>query len=219
MTKPPLTHQNLAGSTSPARVQLLSLQSTSAPSSWLRATRCPDMFLLQQFVSCGFLQWLLYCSISAGLPGSPQETRRCRISGGVVHQAVQSCPQRSFAADSSSLRAAVVCKPALKHRLGHLANVIANGWRDVQVLISSSMTRNGVGGRLEASQTSREALIFTHRVLLVSRAQIVSSVNTHWKLHCVSAGRFSENIAGLAGSLVPTGSESNSRRGSWEAWV
>lgn len=109
MTKPPLTHQNLAGSTSPARVQLLSLQSTSAPSSWLRATRCPDMFPLQQFVSCGFLQWLLYCSISSGLPGSPQETRRCRISSGVVHQAVQSCPQRSFAADSSSLQSRASC--------------------------------------------------------------------------------------------------------------
>lgn len=90
---------------------------------------------------------------------------------------------------------------------------------DVQVLISFGMTRNRVGGRLEASQTSRETLILARRVLLVSRAQIVCSINTHWKLCCVGAGRFSENIAGLAGSLVPTGSESNSRRGSWEAWV
>ena len=130
MTKPSLTHQNLAGSTNPARAWLVSLQSTSAPSSWLRATRCPDMFLLQRFFSCGFLQWLPYCSISSGLPGSPQETRRCRISGRVVRQAVQSCPQRSFAADSSSLLSWANCAwVALKHRLGHLANMIANGLR------------------------------------------------------------------------------------------
>lgn len=76
-----------------------------------------------------------------------------------------------------------------------------------------------MGGWLGASQTSREALILAHCALLVSRAQIVSGVNAHWKLGRVGAGRFGENIAGLAGSLVPTGSESNSRHGSREAWV
>lgn len=109
MTKPPLTHQNLAGSTDPARIWLLSLQSTSPPSSWLRVTRCPDTFLLQQFISCVFPQWFLYCSISSGLPGSPWETRRCRISSGAVHQAAQPCPQQSSAADSSRLQSPENC--------------------------------------------------------------------------------------------------------------
>lgn len=132
MTKPPLTHQNLAGRTNPARVRLLSLQSTSAPSPWLRATRCPDMFLLQQFVSCGFLQWLPYYSISSGLPGSPQETRRCRISGRAVHQAVQSCPQWSFAADFSSLQSWASCtwvQACTETQTWPSGQHIANGWR------------------------------------------------------------------------------------------
>lgn len=72
-----------------------------------------------------------------------------------------------------------------------------------------------MGERSEASQTSREELILA----LASGAQIVSSINTHWKLRCVGAGCFSENIAGLADSLMPAGSESNSRCRSWEAWV
>lgn len=173
MTKAPLTHQNLAGSTNPARIWLLSLQSTPPPSSWLRVTRCPDMFLLQQFISCVFPQWLLYCSISSGLPGSPQEMRRCRISSGAAHQAVQSCPQQSFAADSSRLQSWESCT-WVQAGTEHTGLAIWPTWlqMDVQVLIHFGTAQKRVGGQLEASQTRWEVLILTHSTLLVSRAQI-----------------------------------------------
>lgn len=43
-------------------------------------------------------------------------------------------------------QAALDCTPTLKGRLGHLAGMIANGWRDVQVLIVFGMAQSRVGG-------------------------------------------------------------------------
>lgn len=76
-------------------------------------------------------------------------------------------------------------------------------------------------GRATGGQSNQQRSLNPCSLCAISekRAQIVSSVNTHWKLRCVGAGRFSETITGLAGSLAPTGSESNSRHGSWEAWA
>lgn len=213
MTKPPLTHQNLAGSTNPAIIWLFSLQSTSPPSLWLRVTRCPDIFLLQQFISCVFPQWLLYCSISSGLPGSPQERRRCRISGGAVHQAAQSCPQRSSAADSSRLQSWESCTwvqaCTLKHSLGHLANVIANGCAGTHAFWHDTKETRGVAGGLSNQLRS----VNPHSQSVTSEQSTDSSVHPHCKLHCVGAGNFSEDRAGLAGNLVPIGSDSKNKCG------
>lgn len=76
-------------------------------------------------------------------------------------------------------------------------------------------------GRATGGQSKQQRSVNPGSLCAISkkRAQIVSSVNTRWKLRCVGAGRFSETITGLPGSLAPTGSESNSRHVSWEAWA
>lgn len=117
-------------------------------------------------------------------------------------------------ADCSHESIALECKPALKHRLGHLANVIANGcagtdpfWHDTKE-----------SGRATGGQSNQLRSVNPHSQDAISEQSSDSSVHTHGKLHCVGAGNFSEDRAGLAGSLVPTGSESSSKCGRWEAY-
>lgn len=62
---------------------------------------------------------------------------------------------------------------------------------DVQVLIGFGMTQDTVGVWLEAEQMSREMLIPAQCVLLASRAQIISSINTQRKPCCVVEECFS----------------------------
>lgn len=125
MTKPPLTHQNLAGSTSPARIWLLSLESTSLPSSWLRVTRCPDISCSNSSLAVSFHN---DCCIAVFLQGFLALPRRQGDAGSAVGRCIR---QRSrvhsralllIPADCSHERAALERKPALKHRLGHLAS-------------------------------------------------------------------------------------------------
>lgn len=78
-------------------------------------------------------------------------------------------------ADCSHESTALECKPALKHRLGHLANVIANGcagtdpfWHDTKE-----------SGRATGGQSNQLRSINPHHsTLLVSRAQTPAFIPT-----------------------------------------
>lgn len=180
------------------------------------------MFPLQQFVSCGFsatIAILQYFFRASQLSPGEKETQ-AQWQGGAAGRAVVStvelcCRFQQLAVVSElHVSANPRCNTDLAIWLTYCKWV-----EDVQVLISFGMPQKRVGGQLEANQAGREALILARCALSMSRAQIVSSVHTPWKWRCVGAGRSSENVAGLAESLVPTGSGSNSRRGSREAQV
>ena len=71
-------------------------------------------------------------------------------------------------------------------------------------------------GRATGGQSNQLRSVNPHSQQAISEQSSDSSVHTHWKLHCVGAGNFSEDRAEIAGSLMPIGSESNSKCGRQE---
>lgn len=129
------------------------------------------------------------------------------------HSRVHGAALLLIPADCSHERAALECKPALKHRLGNLANVIANGcagtdpfWHDTKE-----------SGRATGGQSNQLRSVNPRSQHAIGEQSTDSSAHTHWKLHCVGAGNFSEGRAGLGWSLVPTGSDTNSSCGRQKA--
>lgn len=97
----------------------------------------------------------------------------------------------------------------LKRRLGHLANVTANGCAGTDAFWHDTKE----SGRAAGGQSNQLRSDNPHSQRVISEQSTDSSVHTHWKLHCVVAGNFSEDRAGLAGSLVSIGFDSNSKCG------
>lgn len=111
------------------------------------------------------------------------------------HSRVHSRALLLIPADCSHQRTALECKPALKHRLGHLANVMANGcagtdpfWQDTK---ESGRAPGGRSNQLRSANPHSD----------ISEQSTGSSAQTHWKLHRGSAENFCEDRAGLLRAL------------------
>lgn len=114
--------------------------------------------------------------------------QRSRVHGGAL---------LLIPADCSRERAALECKPALKHRLGHLANVFANGCAGTDPFWRSTKE----SGRATGGQSNQLRSVNPHSQCVISEQSTNSSVHSHWKLRVGVLGISVRIELGLLGLL------------------